>query len=224
MATRTILPNDPSISFPDEKDFAFFSSENWARDCITLAKKTSIPPRSMVLLDCSARSMGQELPVGATVLFTPAKGDAILAAYTNSENTSKIEEQIDKVKLDHLDKKLKEKLRRLLEIYGRIFAQSKYDVGQSNIMEAEIDINPDVPIHKVKKKSLHQSPVFIIAKPVNGVNPERSQLDVTNSRFLIDVRNVNQAIRRSAWPVTREDDIFSTLGLCGARFISIIDV
>ncbi|KAK2702193.1 hypothetical protein QYM36_019194 [Artemia franciscana] len=45
MATHTILPNDPSISFPDEKDFPFFSSENSARGCITLAKKTSIPPR-----------------------------------------------------------------------------------------------------------------------------------------------------------------------------------
>ena len=81
MATRTILPNDPSISFPDEKDFAFFSSENWARDCITLAKKTSIPPRSMVLLDCRARSMGQELPVGAAVLFTPAKEESSLHPY-----------------------------------------------------------------------------------------------------------------------------------------------
>ncbi|KAK2704232.1 hypothetical protein QYM36_017480 [Artemia franciscana] len=171
--------------------------------------------------------------------------------YTNSENTSKIEEQIDKVKLEHLDQKLKEKLRRLLEMYGRMFAQSTYDVGQNNIMEAEIDINPDVPIHKVKQfnlpllqqkaleshvqamlkagiikpgRSPYQSPVFIIAKPVNGVIPDRSQLDVTNSRFLIDIRNVNQAIRRSAWPLTRADDIFSTLGLSGARFISIIDV
>jgi len=81
MATRTILPNDPSISFPDEKDFAFFSSENWARGCITLAKKTSIPPRSMVLLDCRARSMGQELPVGAAVLFTPAKEESSLHPY-----------------------------------------------------------------------------------------------------------------------------------------------
>ncbi|KAK2701889.1 hypothetical protein QYM36_019487 [Artemia franciscana] len=179
------------------------------------------------------------------------EGDLILAAYKNSENTSKIEEQIDKVKLDHLDQKLKEKLRRLLEMYGRMFAQSTYDVGQNNTMEEEIDINPDVPIHKVKQFNLpllqqkaleshvqallkagiikpgrrpYQSPVFIIAKTVNGVIPERSQLDVTNSIFLNDVRHVNQAIHRSVWPLTRADDIFSTLGLSGARFISIIDV
>ena len=78
--------------------------------------------------------------------------DLILAAYTNSENTSKLEEQIDKVKLDHLDQKLKEKLRRLLEMYGRM--QSTYDVSQNNTMEEEIDINPDVPIHRVKQLNL----------------------------------------------------------------------
>ena len=81
-------------------------------------------------------------------------------------------------------------------------------------MDSEIDINPDIPIPKGRQfnlpllhqkaleshvqanlqagiikpgRSLYQSPVFIIAKSVNGVIPERSQLDITNSRFLIDV-------------------------------------
>jgi len=66
------------------------------------------------------------------------EGDTILAAYANSENTSQIEEQIGKVKLDHLDQTLKEKLRRLLEMYRRMFTQTTYDVGQNNIMETRI--------------------------------------------------------------------------------------
>ncbi|KAK2701894.1 hypothetical protein QYM36_019492 [Artemia franciscana] len=192
MATRTILPNDSSIYFPDEKDIAFFSSENWARGCITLAKKTSIPPRSLVLLDCRARSMGQELPVGAAVLFTPAKEESSLHPYALEYSGN-----------------------RFLIPYFNNSGDAREISRREALLKAGI-IKPG--------RSLYQSPVFIIAKPVNGVIPERSQLDVKNSRFLIDVRNVNQAIRRSAWPVTRADDIFSTLGLSGARFISIIDV
>ena len=63
------------------KKTAFFSSENLARGRITLAKVTSIPPRSMVLLDCRARSMGEELPACAAVLFTPAKEESRLHHY-----------------------------------------------------------------------------------------------------------------------------------------------
>ena len=80
MATHTNLSNDPSISFPDEKD-CIFSSENLARVHITLAKVKSIPPRSMVLLDCRARSMGEKLPACAAVLFTPAKEEPRLHPY-----------------------------------------------------------------------------------------------------------------------------------------------
>ncbi|KAK2702282.1 hypothetical protein QYM36_019144 [Artemia franciscana] len=147
------------------------------------------------------------------------EGAIILANYVSSENTSKIEERIGKVKLHHLDQTLKEKLRRLLEMYGRTYTQSTYDVGQNIIMEAEIDINPDIPIPKAILKtsiikpgrSPYQSPFFIIINSVNGDNSEQSQLDITNSRFLIVVCNVNQAIRRSAWSLTRVDDILSTI-------------
>ena len=99
-------------------------------------------------------------------------------------------------------------------MYGRMFTQSTYNAGQNKIMDSEIDINPDIPIPKDRQfnlsllyqkaleshvqailqagiikpgRSPYQSPVLIISKSVNGVIPEHSQLDITNSRFLIDV-------------------------------------
>ncbi|KAK2714873.1 hypothetical protein QYM36_009165 [Artemia franciscana] len=68
------------------------------------------------------------------------EGNAILAVYTSSENTSNIEEQIGKLKLDHLDQTLREKLRRLLEMCGRMFAQSTYDVGKSTLWKQKLTL------------------------------------------------------------------------------------
>ena len=160
-------------------------------------------------------------------------------------------EFLKRIKTGPLSSERKQIVETVLLKLKRAFATGPYDVGQNDLPGYKVKIDPDIPIKCVKqfplpflmteclqkhinemvrvgiieiRRSEYTAPIFCIGKPgKDGKIPPKNLWDESNSRFLIDLRAINKAIKDSQWGIRRISEVISDLSN-KTKFISTIDI
>jgi hypothetical protein len=160
------------------------------------------------------------------------------------------DEFLKHVNTGELTDKSSEKFKTFICKFKDVFARTAYDIGGNDLDGFVVPIDETVPIKSKKQfplpflmqevimkhvkemlrakiievgRSPFNSPVFIIGKPnKEGKILPKHLWNEENSRFLIDLREVNKGIKDSQWEIRRIEEVITDMA--GKKQFSTLDI